>query len=428
MCAEWKAGYDVRLLASRLEKAKRVNKSTGRVSFDGFESPDVVTVLHSTVRFAEKLPELEQRNIIWHSAFAVAQAERITKESLITEISKRERACTIRPVTPYVLATTLSVRRRLFTSRPPELPARTEISGHRITFDAHLPKHFREGHREAQERGRNVIFGELPREQPHWERYSAVRVSARTRSTEQAAESALDALDLLRGIWNLYFNRRVPWRSSYGKRNPINEIVLGPIHSLHKPSGKLATERYWWSAEYAGPRKPIRLAPELERLRSFERLIRRYLAKSSYREDIETSIRRYNRALDSPHWNTAFVQLWGLLEHLTDTTRMTYENTIRRAAFLYRKDERYYNRQILKHLMHYRNRVVHAGYETDEIELHLYQLKRFVERLLLFHIFATPSFSRREDTAQFMHLPADLPELQRQMRLMRRALRYHGGA
>ena len=62
---------------------------------------------------------------------------------------------------------------------------------------------------------------------------------------------------------------------------------------------------------------------------------------------------------------------------------MTYENTIRRAVFLYHKDERYYNGQILKHLMHYRNRVVYAGYETDEIELLLYQLKRFVERLFL---------------------------------------------
>jgi hypothetical protein len=290
-----------------------------------------------------------------------------------------------------------------------------------------LPKHFLKGHKEVQERGRNIIFGELPRERPHWERYSAVRVSARARSVEQAAESTLDALDLLRGIWNLYFNRGVPWRSSYGRRQPINTIVLGPIHSLHEPSGKLATDRFWWSADYAGPRKPIRLAPELERLRNFERLIRRYLSKSSYREDIEASIRRYTRTLDSPHWNAAFVQLWGLLEHLTDTSNMGYENTIRRALFLYHKDERNYNRQILRHLRHYRNRVVHSGYETDEIELLLYQLKRFVERVLLYHIFATPSFSRREDTAQFMQLPADLPELQRQIRMMQLALRYHGG-
>lgn len=428
MCADWKSGYDVGLLASRLEKAKKVDRSTGRVSFDGFESPDVVTVLHSTVRFAEKLPELEQRDIIWHSALSVSQTEQVTKESLIKEISRRERACAIRPVTPYVLATTLSVRRQFSMSGPPELPAKAEISGHRITFDAQLPKHFREGYRETQEQGRNIIFGELPRERPHWERYSAVRVSARARSEEQAAESAIDALDFLRGIWNLYFNRRVPWRSSYGKRQPINPIVLGPIHSLHKPSGKLATERFWWSADYAGPRRPISLALELEQLRSFERLIRRYLAKSSYREDIESSIRRYTRALDSPHWNTAFVQLWGLLEHLTDTSKMAYENTIRRAVFLYHKDERNYNRQILKHLMHYRNRIVHSGHETDEIELLLYQLKRFVERVLLYHIFATPGFSRREDTAQFMHLPADLPELRRQIRMMQRALRYHGGA
>ena len=79
MCAEWRGGYDVGLLARRLEKAKKVDKSTGSVSFDGFDSPDVVTVLHSSVRFARKLPELEQRSIVWDAAFSVAQAEQITK-------------------------------------------------------------------------------------------------------------------------------------------------------------------------------------------------------------------------------------------------------------------------------------------------------------------------------------------------------------
>jgi hypothetical protein len=86
LCAEWKGEYDVGLLARRLEKAKRVDKATGSVGFDGFESPDVVTVLHSSVRFTRKLPELEQRSIVWHSALSVAQEEQITKESLIKEI------------------------------------------------------------------------------------------------------------------------------------------------------------------------------------------------------------------------------------------------------------------------------------------------------------------------------------------------------
>jgi hypothetical protein len=343
------------------------------------------------------------------------------------EISKRERACAIRPLSHYVLATDISVRRRWPVGEAPALPARTEICGHRLTFGPYLPKTFRDARVEVIERGRSVIFGELPREHPHWDRYSAVRVAARARSPEQAADSALDALDLLRGIWNLYLNQGVPWRDSFGRRHPINNIVLGPIHSLHEPSGKLSTDTFWWAADYAGPRRPIRLTPRLEAVREFERTIRRYLSRSRYRQDIEASIRRYTRALDSPHWNAAFVQLWGLLEHLTDTSKMAYENTIRRALFLYHKDDRDYNRQILRHLMHYRNRVVHSGYETDEIELLLYQLKRYVERVLLYHVFATPAFPSRKDTAQFMQLPAELPELRRQIRMMQRALRYHGG-
>jgi hypothetical protein len=85
------------------------------------------------------------------------------------------------------------------------------------------------------------------------------------------------------------------------------------------------------------------------------------------------------------------------------------------------------NRQILKHLMRYRNRTVHAGYETEDIETFLYQLKRYLEHVLLFHIFTTPGFSNIRDTAEFLNLPADLPELQRKIRLMDHALKYHGG-
>jgi hypothetical protein len=61
------------------------------------------------------------------------------------------------------------------------------------------------------------------------------------------------------------------------------------------------------------------------------------------------------------------------------------------------------------------------------IETFLYHLKRYVERVLLFHIFTTPGFSNIRDAAEFLNLPAGLPELQRKIRLMDRALKYHGG-
>jgi len=153
--------------------------------------------------------------------------------------------------------------------------------------------------------------------------------------------------------------------------------------------------------------------------------MRKYLSKSHYREDLEDAIRRYTRVLDSREWNSAFVQIWSLLEYLTATSEDPNKVTLKRALSLSHKDEREFHRQVLKHLMTYRNRTVHAGYTSEAIETHLYQLKRYVERVLLFHIYSAPDFASIGKAAEFMHLPPELPELRRKRWLIERAIRYH---
>jgi hypothetical protein len=43
--------------------------------------------------------------------------------------------------------------------------------------------------------------------------------------------------------------------------------------------------------------------------------------------------------------------------------------------------------------MTYRNRTIHAGYATEDIETLLYQLKRYVDLALLFYIYSAPDFA-----------------------------------
>ena len=313
MCALWRTRdgtgeeYDVGLLAKRLEEVKQVDRTTNGVSFSGFETDNVITVLHSSVNFTREVPETEQRKIIWRSAFAVAEAGTITKDALIKEIDKRERACALRPERRFVLTTSLSVRPPSPLPGQPIAPENTAISGHRITF-GQLPRRFQREHQKSRDVATNVVLGELPPWTPSLRAYLPVRVSVRARMDSEAYESALDALNLLRGIWNLYFNSRTPLRSSSGRRQPVNNLVLGPIHSLHEPSGKLATDMYWYEADYVGPRSTFTmdLRHDWRRLREFEKLVRRYLARGAYREDIESAIRRYAKILDSRELELGF--------------------------------------------------------------------------------------------------------------------------
>lgn len=399
----------------RLEELRIVNTS-GQVSFRGFEFEDVVTVLHSAVKFKEDLPEEQQRHVLVNSVFSVARSGQLTAPSLLAQINREETILANRPMHRFVLATSISIR-------PFDSLRNTQLSGHRITFTRFLPRPFARAHEEARARASRVVFGKLP-DPLSPKAYTSVRVAVQARSEQEAFTSALDALDLLRGICNLYFTK---WaRSSGGKREPVNSIVLGPVHSIHEPGGRLASGMFWYEADYVGPLRPQRLNKDYDALRQFERQVREFLAKSNYRADVEDALRRYARALDFRDWNTSFVQLWGLIEQLTDTSRASYETTIKRILFLC--DNRYseFHRQILRHLMNYRNRTVHAGVEAVAIETLLYQLKRYAEVLIRFHIQNSSQFSSIKEAAEeYLTLPSDVNRLRSRIDLAARALRFH---
>lgn len=362
------------------------------------------------------MTEMDRSSIIYNSVFAVGHLKEMTPDALIAELNKRERDFWRQDERRFVLTTSISVR-------PINPLANASVSGHRITFGKYLPKRFAMEHVKVTERGRRDIFGEPPDLWSIVKGYSPVRVSVRARSDHEAYEKAIGTLDLLRGIWNLRLNSSA--RSTSGKRKPVNVLQLGPLHSLHQPNGKLATDRYWYDENYVEPLKSLNLSNKLESLYRFEKTILKYLSKSQYREALEDAIRRYTRVLDSREWNSAFVQMWSLLEYLTATSEDPNKVTMRRALFLWHRNEREFHRQVLKHLMTYRNRTVHAGYTSEDIETLLYQLKRYVERCLLFHIFSAPDFPSIDKAAEFMNLPPDLPELQRRAWLLERALKYH---
>jgi len=146
--------------------------------------------------------------------------------------------------------------------------------------------------------------------------------------------------------------------------------------------------------------------------------------KKDNRADLEDVIRGYTRALDQRDFSAAFLALWRLLEKLTSTTENdSYKVTIRQTLFLFK--ERNYHEQILNHLRNYRNRAVHAGEETEEMETLLFQLKFYVEQLLFFHIYNTLGFSSMQETAEFLHIKPDAMVLKKQIKLLEKAVRFH---
>ena len=424
MCASWRTkGLDPDFIATELEKL-RIPASPGRGSFSGdLFFDDLLSSLEDTLSFEQGLPGRERQRIVSQAVFDAAGAGEITRATLRREVSKREYAFLTAKPRRYVLVTGLSTNHFAGLRR-------TRLGEHTFTFDRYLPERFHKGHDRAIESVVESIPGELPRQTSISEHYTFVRVSTWGRSEDEASEKALEALDLLRGIWTLHLNRRqwsAPWHRLL---RPPNQLLLAPVQALHRPSGRLIEDYVWYDPHYAGPAITRELQRRWGEVLDFERWVRRRLTVKPHRVALESAIRRYARALDGRDFDAVMIKLWSVLELLTAST--DYDVVIKRALFVWSNEQREMHRHVLETLRRRRNQTVHAGRESKANLAPIFQLKRYVEELLLFHLRTRFGFTSIAKTAALLDLPTHNAQLlddigvhEDAIKLLRYAQYYH---
>ncbi len=413
MCAKWLPGYNPEHLAVRLEESKSLGHD-GRVSFEGFGFTEYIVVLNSMVSLNDTIPEYEKDNIIQQAAFSLARKEKITYSGLLKEITKFENEYLAQNPKKFVLVSTLSINKFCKLKR-------IQINGVTITFHSSLQKYFaREIEDKIKKHASYTIIGKYPQD------YIFLKTSVRAKSYSQASNIAIDSIDIIRGIWNLYCNRGKFSRTTLsGRRYPVNNICFGPLHTVHFPNGKLATKSWFYETGYMGPLRTFNINNKIENLYSFQDNVRRLLKRNKLKNYLENALRRYAQALDISDWESSYLRLWSLLEYLTNTNKNeSHKDTVKRASFFFQ--ERDYAIQVLNHLREHRNRAVHTGESNQHIETLLYQLKSFVEAILEFQIANKYNFSNRDELSQFMNLPADAKVLKRRQAMINNALKFIG--
>ena len=396
-------------LASLAERAKSDGDPSGFLS-GGFINSDFSIVLGGCIEFNSEIPEFEQKRIITKVVLDSSIPRPIKAESLIQECSKHERVYLALPKQNFRLLTEISI---YWTIDAPKIV----IGDTTLMFKPKGNVGF--GARSMLfEESQSTLGFKLP---SNYMRLSA-HISART--PYEATERALNSIDLARASWNLSLNRSKSWRYSGGRPTPVNEIRLSPFHTIHDSKGNLATQSYWYDPGYSRPANMFSDKPKFVRLLSFAGNLRSRLAKLSYRSEIEGALIRYVRALDSADLNDTFLRLWSLLEYLTDSTNDPYKVTTRRAAFMFADRAR--SQLVLSHLTNHRNRFVHAGSDNDDIESLVFQLKRYVDELLLFHLGNRFGFSSRNEAALFMDLPSSKSELKLRIKRLLDANKFIG--
>jgi len=391
--SKWIKDFNPQPLIDRLNKTRAINQN-GNVQFSGFDLLVNLAHIDSMLELSIDVPDYEKRGLI-KSAIFKAGKQNITKKSLLKELNLLERQYYTVEEVKYYLRTSISINRY-----------RRELNHKRIgdvylSFPKELPKPFYES-RKSVDFFRHIEKIDYPKD------YMIARVCVKATSVQQASNKALLGLNLYRAYLNYANNLHHSYSFSVGsRRKPINQILLGPIHTLHKENGQLATEEFWAEEDYREPRKTFD-PPVVGEYEKKIQLAHDFIKKSKklpYKEIFEDALLRYNDALDSYDWNNSFVKLWGVLEFLTDTLKDSYKTTIKRAAFIYKDYE--VAKQSLEILRNYRNSVIHKGFAVGDIQVFIYDLKGYVEQLLFFLLNNKYAFSDLEEAAYFLDHPRE---------------------
>jgi len=393
--AQWGKKYNPSILVQALEKSRSINNE-GKVQFGGFGIMTISPKLEAMICMNSEITLEDKHEIVQQSIFNVGNSGVLSPEAILAEINKLEKDYLSSREQNYILATSLSVNKDYH-----KLP-NIRIDKNRITFSASLPKSFIKAIGNQQ----SISF-HMRKKLPF--NYLCARVAVNAKSIYWAVEKALGALNIFRGILNFVINYgQQTFSFGVTNRKPINQILLGPIHTLHKPNGEVAIQDFfWYEEEYQESLQPYHNNTVVNNVRQFDWIIksvyeiRKNIQKSKIREELQNAILLYNDALDSYNYEVSYIKLWAALELLTATGQDdSHKVTIRRAAFIFNDPDQ--EKMHLELLRNFRNNLVHRGYMNAKLEIFVYDLKLHVEQLLRFLIFNQSRFESFGDVGYLL--------------------------
>lgn len=406
MPIKWKLGprFKPRVILKKIDNVRTINPEGG-ASFAGFDLEDCLPALHSMLEFPATAAEMDTSSLVWGGLRNVGKE--LTPDSFLAAVNKElgDRLATVEQT--YFLLTALSLHSR-------DVPRRIQIQRAELRiFSGRYASRFKS--REA------LLVRHPVRVPPTPARYCKVVVKVKAKSPNAAVNRAFRALDLQRALWCLMGNPRMQLTFGSPATVPINVIRLGSQHTLHLPSGKPATDGIWFEPGFSEASSPFRFS-EPDVVAKNSRWALRQIGASPYSDRLISSLVRFVRAFDEGDPNTAFLRLWSALETLTTPGQADYNKLVQRCSFLFNKSA--FHGQLLEHLREYRNTTVHAGEESDRARIHCFQLQLYFVNLIWFHVRNARFFRSLEEANVFLDSSADKGSLNRQLQLLRKAIRF----
>jgi hypothetical protein len=257
-------------------------------------------------------------------------------------------------------------------------------------------------------------------------KYQHVEVGVEAITMHQAVDEALNALSLLRGYWSLFATfGKLSWHFGRPEKRSLGVIHTGPVHTLHLAEGKAANEDiYWYDPDYIEDRPLFKGGDEWESVERDRVLAMEKVASLKYGPELEALLIRYAAALDHLTPSIAFLQMWGILEKLTDTVGAKYEETISRTIWVYSEEDRPLVKNMLESLRLRRNQYVHSGETGREADQVSQTMKDFVDRHLIRLIRNDFKVESLNEYAEFLSLSTNVEHLKKKQDKLTRAIQF----
>ncbi len=249
--------------------------------------------------------------------------------------------------------------------------------------------------------------------------YCKVVVHVKSKSIKAAYAKALDYLDFVRSIFCFCINSEFELMGS--PYDPINKIMLGPLHTLHDFSGALMSDEYRFELNFK--RKSI-YSKSNEVFIKNVKFFNSKFKENKYQDFIIGSMIRYVRSLDSQDHSDALFKIWGALEKVVAPEKGNhYEKIVERCAFLY--EEYDLNKQLLEHLRSRRNEYVHVGDRVTDSKHCCYMVQEYFRSVILFHLDNKKfGFDSLKDANEFLDCPINLDVINKGINLYKNVKKF----
>jgi hypothetical protein len=410
--AKWRErkGMNPEYILNQLEVTKKLTED-GRVSFESFTSSECKVALQSMIQFGENV-SMTTRSLALNKALFEAAKTKLDKNNLMLKINEEIKKKFATREENYYLLTSISYV-------PPFLLTKVKIGSCEIKFlKKDYPKKFIVH--------RKNLINSIARDKVTSKPYCKVIVKTKNNGTHEAAEACLNALNLLRGFLCLQINPPLAITLGSSTLKPINRVILGPAHTLHLESGKIATESFWYEPNFVNI-DPCKLnlkdVPIIKA--NFDWIFKKLdkIDSKGFKKEICNAVIRFVSAFDHTDYQSSVIMGWGSLESLASNEKDANNDIIpRRCSFLFPDSQ--YHKQIIEHIREYRNNNVHYGEVADETDLICYQLQRYFKRLVFFYIGNANNYANKEEANSFLDLPSTIDALKKKSTLIKRAIKY----